>query len=158
VSCVQSMNNKWFVHFVRNICDLCILGKICIVYVLCAILWTIWAFYELCALCEQQMLMKVNIVFICFFTMYLFFYQSQHVFGFGPSSLIMTLNTKLIMSWTLFSHWMHKLQVVDPKFEIDFLYFNDKCQHAHNEWIYIISKCPFVLVPIVFQIPQNNLF
>jgi len=33
LSCMQSMNNKWFVHFVSNMCDLCILGKICIIYV-----------------------------------------------------------------------------------------------------------------------------
>lgn len=38
-----------------------------------------------------------------------------------------------MMSQALFSNSMHKLQVVDPKFEIDFLYFNGKCQHAHNE-------------------------
>jgi hypothetical protein len=37
---------------------------------------------------------------------------------------------------------MHKLQVVDLKIEIDSLYVNGKCQHAHNEWIYITSQCP----------------
>jgi len=102
------------------------------------------------------MLMKVKIVFICFLMISLLFINPKNFFGFGPSSLFMILKPKLIMSRALFSHWMHKLQVVDLKFEIDSLYFNGKCQHAHSEWIYITSQCPFVVVSVVFEIPQNK--
>jgi hypothetical protein len=136
----------WPVHFGKDLHSPCIvcnsMNNLSILWIVCIV----WAtnVNEGLTLCS----------FI--FSQYFFFYQSQRIFGFGPSSLFMTLRHELIMSWALFSHWMHKLQVVDPKFEIDSLYFNGKCQHAHNEWIYITSQCPFVLVLVVFEIPQNK--
>lgn len=50
----------------------------------------------------------------------------------------------------------HKTKVANVNIELGFLYFNLKCQHAHNEEIHTTFKHPSTLDLVIVEIPQDK--